>query len=246
MFLFFRPLNRTLRLSDALDEIVGMTFQQTGYHYPRYLCLSPAQGNSTKQLCVRKEDSDRVRLAKLDVSKYKPNEVECKVENGKVVVSGKQRVDTKHGYETSEFHRSYSLPEKVDPESVKSRIEHGVLQIEAVKQQPDEEAMEDEDKKLSLKINLGNYKPEEVNVKLQGNGLVVTAEHKTEEDSAYTYRHFKQYYTLPNEVDAGTLVSKFSQDGVLSIEAERKPMPANQDKDIEVQREDEMTENTEE
>ena len=223
-----------------------MAFQQTGYHYPRYLCLSPAQGNSTKQLCVGKEDSDRVRLAKLDVSKYKPNEVECKVENGKVVVSGKQRVDTKHGYETSEFHRSYSLPENVDPESVKSRIKHGVLQIEAVKQQPDEEAMEDEDKKLSLKINLGNYKPEEVNVKLQGNGLVVTAEHKTEEDGAHTYRHFKQYYTLPNEVDAGTLVSKFSQDGVLSIEAERKPMPAIQDKDIEVQREDEMTKNTEE
>ena len=235
-------------MSDAIDEIVGWALQPTGYNYPRYLCLSPAQSNTTKQLCAKNEDGGRVRLAKLDVSKYKPDEVECKVENGKVIVNGKQRVETKHGYESSEFHRSYSLPENVDPESVRSRIEHGVLQIEGVKQQPEEEASEakEEDNKLSLKINLGNYKPEEVNVKLQGNGLVVTAEHKTEEEGAYTYRHFKQYYTLPNEVEAGTLVSKYTQDGVLSIEAKRKPTSAIEDKDIEVQRDEEMAKNTEE
>lgn len=99
-----------------------------------------------------------------------------KVENGKVLVSGKQRKETEHGYETSEFHRAYNIPENVDPQSVKSRIENGVLQIEGVKQQ----SKEGEDgKKLSLEINLGSYKPGEVKVKLQGNGLLVSAENKT-------------------------------------------------------------------
>jgi HSP20 family molecular chaperone IbpA len=112
----------------------------------------------------------------LDVKKYKPDEVDMKVENGKVIVSGKQRKETEHGYETSEFHRAYNIPENVDPQSVKSRIENGVLQIEGVKQQ----SKEGEDgKKLSLEINLGSYKPGEVKVKLQGNGLLVSAENKT-------------------------------------------------------------------
>ncbi len=245
MGFFFRPLNRTLRLSDAIGEMFGLAFQPVGYHYPRYLCLTPAQSKPAKQLCCKNQDSDHVKVAELDVSKYKPDEVECKVENGKVLVSGKQRVETEHGYETSEFQRAYSLPENVDPESVKSRIENGVLQIEGAKQQPEGEAGEgeDDDKKLSLKINLGSYKPEEVNVKLQGNGLVVSAEHKTEQDGVYTCRHFKQYFTLPSEVDASTLVSRLSRDGVLTIEAERKPTVAIED--IKVERDEEMIENTE-
>ena len=186
-------------------------------------------------------------MAELDVSKYKPGEVECKVENDKVLVVGKQRIETEHGYETSEFQQIYNLPDNVDPETVKSRIENGVLHIEGVKQQP-EEVDEDgeDDKKLSLKINLGSYKPEEVNVKLQGNGLVVNAEHKTEQDGVYTCRHFKQYFTLPSEVDPSTLVSRLSQDGVLKIEAEKKPVAAIEDKDVEVQRGEEMPESTEE
>ena len=177
-------------------------------------------------------------MAELDVKKYKPDEVDCKVENGKVLVSGKQRKETEHGYETSEFHRAYNIPENVDPQSVKSRIENGVLQIEGVKQQSKEG---EDDKKLSLEINLGSYKPGEVKVKLQGNGLLVSAENKTERDGVYTCRHFKQYFTLPSEVDGSTLVSRLNQDGVLKIEAERKAT-AIEDKYIKVQRDEEIEE----
>ena len=215
--------------------MLGLAFQPVGYHYPRYLCLSPTQSDKNKQLC--KEKQDHVKVAELNVRKYKPDEVECKVEDGKVLVSGKQRIETEHGYETSEFHRAYNLPESVDPESVKSRIEDGVLHVEGKKQQTAEEAGKEDDKKLSLKINLGSYKPEEVNVKIQDNGLVVSAEHKTEQDGAYTYRHFKQYFTLPDQVDVNTFVSKFSQDGILRIEADRKPTPAIEDKEIKIERE---------
>ena len=243
-----RTLNRSARLSDAIDEMFGLAFQPIiRYQCPRYLCLTPAQNKPAKQLCYKNNDRDNVKVAELDVSKYKPGEVECKVENGKVLVVGKQRIEAEHGYETSEFQHTYNLPDNVDPETVKSRIENGVLHIEGVKQQPEEVGDGNEDdKKLSLKINLGSYKPEEVNVKLQGNGLIVNAEHKTEQDGVYTCRHFKQYFTLPSEVDPSTLVTRLSQDGFLKIEAEKKPVAAFEDKDVEVQRDEEIPESTEE
>ena len=244
-----RSLNRSARLSHAIDKMFGLAFQPIArYQCPRYLCLKPAQNKPAKRPCCKNNESDNVKVAELDVSKYKPREVECKVENDKVLVVGKQRIETEHGYETVEFQYTYNLPDNVDPETVKSRIENGVLHIEGVKQQPEEEVDEDgqDDKKLSLKINLGSYTPEEVNVKLQGNGLVVNAEHETEQDGVYTCRHFKQYFTLPSEVDPSTLVSRLSQDGVLRIEAEKKPVAAIEVKDVEVQREEEMPESTEE
>lgn len=213
--------------------MLGIAFQPVGFNCPRYLCLRS-----------RNQNGNHVKVAEVDVSKYKPSEVDCKVEDGKVLVSGKHRVETEHGYETSEFQRAYNLPENVDPSSVKTTVQDGVMKIEAAKQQNDREENQD-DKKLSLKINLGRFKPEEVNVRLKGNELVVTGEHKNEQEGLYTSRHFKQYFTLPSEVDPSTLVSILGQDGVLRIEAEKKPTLAIEERDIEVKRDEEMTEDTE-
>ena len=62
-----------------------------------------------------------------------------------------------------------------------------------------------------------------------------------QQDGIYTCRHFKRYFTLPSEVDGSTLVSRLNQDGVLKIEAERKAT-AIEDKDIKVQRDEEIEE----
>ena len=232
-------------LADTLDEMFDMTFPPVRYRNPRYIGYQGNQSSSQQRQLqrARSQDASKLLIAQLDVSHYKPEEVSCKVENGKVLVSGKHYAENEYGYEASEFHRSYSLPEGTDPLSVKSRIsQDGVLQIEASKYQPKPLALdpalgvdETDDTKMSLKFNLAGYKPEEVNVRVKGNELMVTAEHKVEEEGHFTHRQFKRQISLPSEVDVNTLVSKFGKDGVLSIQADKKLPPAIEEKKIEVQ-----------
>ena len=232
-------------LADTLDEMFDMTFPPVRYRSHRYSGYQGNQSNAQQRQLqrARSQDASKLLIAQLDVSHYKPEEVSCKVENGKVLVSGKHYAENEYGYEASEFHRSYRLPEGTDPLSVKSRIsQDGVLQIEASKYQPKPLAYdpalgidETDDTKMSLKFNLEGYKPEEVNVRVKGNELMVTAEHKVEEDGHFTHRQFKRQISLPLEVDVNTLVSKFGKDGVLSIQADKKLPPAIEEKKIEVQ-----------
>ncbi|XP_028409709.1 heat shock protein beta-1-like isoform X2 [Dendronephthya gigantea] len=230
--------------ADTIDEMFDMTFPPVRYRNPRYMGY---QGNqsSTQQRQLqrsRSQDSNKLLIAQLDVSHYKPEEVSCKVENGKVLVSGKHYAENEYGYDASEFHRSYSLPEDTDPLSVKSRIsQDGVLQIEAMKKckllsrDPALGVDETDDTKLSLKFNLAGYKPEEVNVRVKGKELMVSAEHKMEEEGHFTHRQFRRRISLPTEVDVNSLISRFGKDGVLSIEANKKPPPALEEKKIEIQ-----------
>lgn len=232
-------------LSEAMDEMFDMTFPPTRYRSSR----SEGQyRQSIQQERAKSYDNEKVLIAQLDVSHYKPEEVTCKVENGKVLVGGKHYSENEYGYDASEFHRSYSLPEGVDPHSVKSRIsQDGMLQIEAFKEQPKPLPLEQvvgidetDDTKISLKINLGGYKPEEVNVRVKGNELMVTAEQKSEEEGHITHREFKRKFSLPRSVDVGTLVSRFSKDGTLSIEAQKKEAPAVEEKHIEVHHDEKL------
>ena len=227
-----------------------MTFPPVRYRNRQYLGYQGNQSNAQQRQLQRSrsQDSNKLLIAQLDVSHYKPEEVSCKVENGQVLVSGKHYAENEYGYEASEFHRSYSLPEGTDPMSVKSRIsQDGVLQIEAAKQQPKSLTLdpalgvdETDDTKLSLKFNLAGYKPEEVNVRVKGNELMVAAEHKMEEEGHFTHRQFKRRISLPTEVDVNTLVSKFGKDGMLSIQADKKSQPAIEEKKIEIQQDGEQ------
>lgn len=242
-FSFYGPAQS---LAEAMEEMFDITFPPSRYHYPRYLRLheQPSQAIQQRQKLqrLRSEDSNKLVVAQLDVSHYTPEEVNCKVEDGKVVVTGKHYSENEYGYDSIEFHRSYKLPEDVDPLSVKSRISRdGILQIEVTKEQPKPSFVgvdETDDKKVSLKINLGSYKPEEVNVRVKGNELMVTAEQKSEEEGHFSHRRYKKVFALPEEVETSTLVSRFSKDGTLSIEAEKKDVPAIEEKQIEVQQEE--------
>jgi HSP20 family molecular chaperone IbpA len=84
-------------------------------------------------------DADKVLIATLDVKTYHPNEICLKVQEGKIKVDGKHHSEEVCGYDSREFHRTYDLPESVDPSTVSSRVSpDGVLYIEAYKTPPKE------------------------------------------------------------------------------------------------------------
>ncbi|XP_062583359.1 alpha-crystallin A chain-like [Saccostrea cucullata] len=78
-------------------------------------------------------------------------------------------------------------------------------------------------KKLHLKFDCRDFKPEEITVKtMDKNKLTVHAKHVESGPDKKVYREFTRSYVLPESVDPGKMSSSLSSDGVLCIEA---PVP---------------------
>lgn len=76
-----------------------------------------------------------------------------------------------------------------------------------------------------FKVNLDvqQFKPEEINVKMIDNFVVVEGNHEEREDEhGFISRKFLRKYKLPDDVDPDAVISKLSSDGVLSIEGAKK------------------------
>ncbi|KAL1509012.1 hypothetical protein ABEB36_003819 [Hypothenemus hampei] len=74
-------------------------------------------------------------------------------------------------------------------------------------------------------IDVQQFKPEEITVKLtEDNMVTVEGKHEERQDEhGYISRHFVRKYLLPEDYDAEKLQSKLSSDGVLNIIAPKKP-----------------------
>ncbi|XP_066998230.1 alpha-crystallin A chain [Anabrus simplex] len=85
-----------------------------------------------------------------------------------------------------------------------------------------------------FKVNLDvqQFKPDEISVKMVGNSVVVEGKHDERQDEhGFISRQFQRRYVLPEDVDAENVVSKLSSDGILSIQAPKKslkPVAANE------------------
>jgi crystallin alpha B len=64
-------------------------------------------------------------------------------------------------------------------------------------------------------------------VKTVNNFVVVEGKHEERQDEhGFISRQFQRRYKLPNDVEADTVVSELSSDGVLTIFAPKKALPA--------------------
>ena len=81
------------------------------------------------------DDHDSFKVS-FDVSRFKPEEITIRSEDGELVVEGKQEVKNEESFTTRHFVRSFSLPRNIDRDSFKSRLsKDGILSIEAKKLQ---------------------------------------------------------------------------------------------------------------
>uniref|UniRef100_F1LDV7 Heat shock protein 26 n=1 Tax=Ascaris suum TaxID=6253 RepID=F1LDV7_ASCSU len=66
--------------------------------------------------------------------------------------------------------------------------------------------------------NVSQFHPEELSVNVVGNGLVIEGHHQEREDNGgLVERHFVRKYFLPKSAKPEELVSKLSEDGLLSV-----------------------------
>ncbi|XP_050302870.1 heat shock protein 27-like [Anthonomus grandis grandis] len=82
----------------------------------------------------------------------------------------------------------------------------------------------DKDKFLA-NIDVQQFKPDEISVRLEDNNtVVVEGKHEEKPDEhGFISRHFVRKYVLPEGCDVKNIQSKLSSDGVLSITAPKKP-----------------------
>ncbi|XP_033752000.1 heat shock protein 67B1-like isoform X2 [Pecten maximus] len=74
-------------------------------------------------------------------------------------------------------------------------------------------------------FNVKDYKPDEVNVKMDADKLIVTAKHEEKNEGKSVCREFSREVNIPREVDPMSLGCTISSDGILTVEA---PLPTPQ------------------
>jgi crystallin alpha B len=71
------------------------------------------------------------------------------------------------------------------------------------------------------------FKPDEITVKTVNSYVVVEGKHEERQDEhGFISRQFQRRYKLPDDTEPDTVVSQLSSDGVLTIIAPKKALPA--------------------
>ncbi|CAH1639993.1 unnamed protein product [Spodoptera littoralis] len=97
--------------------------------------------------------------------------------------------------------------------------------LQAAAQDAGSTIKEDKDK-FQVNLDVQHFAPEEISVKTVDGYLVVEAKHEERQDQhGFISRSFTRRYALPEGIDADSVMSKLSSDGVLSITAPLKPPP---------------------
>ena len=74
-----------------------------------------------------------------------------------------------------------------------------------------------DDDKVCISIDCQKYSPEELDVKVEGNTIIITAKQEIKEIGGTRTRVFEQKFTLPSGVKGDKVTSSMDKDGVLSI-----------------------------
>ncbi|XP_053972959.1 protein lethal(2)essential for life-like [Hylaeus volcanicus] len=78
--------------------------------------------------------------------------------------------------------------------------------------------------KFRVALDVQQFKPEEVNVKVVDNYIVVEGKHEDKvDDHGIISRHFVRKYLIPDQCDPERATSTLSPEGILTVTAPRKP-----------------------
>ncbi|XP_054282485.1 protein lethal(2)essential for life-like [Macrosteles quadrilineatus] len=83
-------------------------------------------------------------------------------------------------------------------------------------------------KNFKVSLDVQQFKPEELSVKVVDNFVVVEGKHEERRDNhGFVSRQFTRRYCLPDDVDTSALQTTLSSDGVLQLHAPKKLQEKN-------------------
>jgi crystallin alpha B len=79
--------------------------------------------------------------------------------------------------------------------------------------------------KFVVKLDCSHFKPEEITVKTVDNNIIINGKHEEKMDKhGWVQREFTRRYALPEGCEAEKVTSALNSNGVLTIEAPKKPL----------------------
>ena len=85
--------------------------------------------------------------------------------------------------------------------------------------------VKNDDKNFTVKMDVSNFVPEEIQVKAVDDYLVVHGKHEERKDNhGYVKREFTRRYLIPQDCQTDKLASSLSPNGILTIQAPKKPL----------------------
>jgi HSP20 family protein len=108
--------------------------------------LPVATSDWTPSVDIKEEDNRFVIMA--DIPGVEPEDIEVKMENGVLSISGERKAEheeKKEGYKRIErsygsFLRRFSLPDSADPEDIKAKSKNGSLEVVVNKRKPENQS----------------------------------------------------------------------------------------------------------
>lgn len=89
---------------------------------------------------------------------------------------------------------------------------------------------------FQVSLNVQNFKPEEVTVKVADNNVIIEAKHEERsEKDGFVSRHFSRRYTLPENCSIKDIASTLSSDGILTVRAPPKEVDTTNARKIHIQ-----------
>ena len=165
------------------------------------------------------------------IGDFDPENVNVKVEDGKILVHAKYTDGNNEWGDTVERKRAVKVPEGVDVEKVHSFMRpDGTLileapylsskdkQLEVVSHEGGALAPLDNHSNL-MEFSVGKFKPEEVKISCKDGILTAQGEHKRSEDGCEIRESFFRQLTVPKSVDESKIQCFRDSDGNLTIRA---------------------------
>jgi len=116
-----RDLNRRLEQDFVLRPVIDMD---------SLLARDTRFEDISKELCQVKDD--KKFETKLEVSGFQPEELQIKISDNMVTITGKQEMREENNFSSRQFYKKFSIPQGVKPENITSSLSpQGVLTISA-------------------------------------------------------------------------------------------------------------------
>ncbi|VDK77159.1 unnamed protein product [Cylicostephanus goldi] len=105
---------------------------------------------------------------------------------------------------------------EVGPEMI-TRILSSLMQVEVV----------NDDKKFAVSLDVSHFKPEELQVHIDGRNLTIEGKQEVKKSHEHMERSFVRSWTLPDEVDLDAVHTQLTEVGHLCIEAPKTGLHTN-------------------
>jgi len=171
---------------------------------------------------IKDEEGNKVIQLSYDVQAFDPKDVKVVLHGDMLRIHAIREEHSASMCVKKELKRDFALPAEADKDSLLYKIEDGILNVRIkIKEAVYQRALSEEGctgNKIHLEFDVGDFEPEDVEVKLSGGTLKVAGRKREKSEKNAQVLDFSRECVVPAWVDSDSLRSYLTPAGKLTIE----------------------------